>query len=91
MFTLQLSDDPLSIIFGVIEALPDASNCTVIFFVIAVGCSESSTITSNVLEEVPSVLVAVAVTVVVPTPKVVPGWMSYVITEAGIAVVSVAA
>ena len=62
----QLSKELLSIISGVIEALPDASNRTVMSFAIAIGASLSFTLTIKVFVEVPIAFVAVAVTVAEP-------------------------
>ena len=55
-----------------------------------VGGVTSFTVTVKVAVDVPTALVAVAVTVVVPTAKLLPGAILYVIVDAGIPVVSVA-
>jgi hypothetical protein len=58
---------------------------------VIVGNSVSFTTILKVQLEVPTGFVAVAVTVVVPTGKLVPGFWLYVIVEGGMPVVSVAA
>ena len=56
-----------------------------------IGGVASNTVTVNEQLEDPTALIAVAVIVVVPTTKKLPGAMEYVMVDAGIAVVSVAA
>jgi uncharacterized membrane protein len=56
----------------------------------ATGASLSTIVTVNEQTDTPTALVAVAVTVVVPTGKKLPLAGLYVIVDAGIAVVSVA-
>ena len=64
----QASEDPLLICAAVIEAFPDASSCTVMFWHVATGATWSSTVTvEEQVEEFPFESVTVSVTVFAPT------------------------
>src|SRR5436190_20767264 len=80
----QLSEPDWNTLFGTIEAAPEPLSGTLMFMQAIVGFSVSTTVTVNMQESEPQLLLGVAVTVVVSTGNAVPEFCGYVMDGVGV-------